>query len=94
MNELVQLLPRRKVTSFHVVSGNLTEGLQVLIAYATKKKGVVFGLVNTKTVDEMTVYLKISKLEYALDVCPERYFAVVTSNFVHFFSFNTFTLSR
>lgn len=77
-----------------MVSGSLTEGLQVLIAYATKKKRVVFGLVNTKTVDEVTVYLKIPNLEYSLDVCPERYFAVATSNFVHFFSFNTFTVSR
>ncbi|XP_066254192.1 WD repeat-containing protein 75 isoform X1 [Euwallacea similis] len=92
--ELFELqIPKRNVTSFHLLSGNMTVGLQALIAYRTKKKGTKFCLINTKKLDIHTVLLKIPKTDFHIDVCQDKYFSVVVENFVHFFSLSSFTLS-
>ncbi|ERL83484.1 WD repeat-containing protein 75-like [Dendroctonus ponderosae] len=86
-------IPKQNVTFFGLVSGNLVNGLDVLIAYKGVRKQAAFCIVNTKKIDEQKVVLKIPKRAFSAHICKEKFFAVVMGNVVYFVSLQTFLRS-
>ncbi|XP_050303801.1 WD repeat-containing protein 75 [Anthonomus grandis grandis] len=86
-------IPKNTILFFSLLTSSLTNGLDILIAYNTKKRQIGFAALNTKELEQQRVCLKITREDFHIDVSKKNFFSVVSKNVVHFATWNSVNIS-